>query len=190
MIQRLVLIFFLSLLISNNSLSNNIFDYSFKNTNFKNSNFYFKILKSDNKITNYNISWTPTNNLVINTNFIYNSINLKSNLHDNKLYYGFNFCLLISQNIHVGFGASTLKFDNNYNTIKWTQYFVDRRFNINNLLDINFGILYSYNNQLSFFQSNIYFSKEIYKNINLGIGYEVVHTSFLSKFYLGFHYSL
>ena len=67
---------------------------------------------------------------------------------------------------------------------------MDHRFNINNLLDINFGILYSYNNQLSFFQSNIYFSKEIYKNINLGIGYEVVHTSFLSKFYLGFHYSL
>tara|TARA_Y100000994_G_C15621949_1_gene413390 strand:+ start:227 stop:799 length:573 start_codon:yes stop_codon:yes gene_type:complete len=190
MIQRLVLIFFLSLLISNNSLSSDTFDYSFKNTNFKNSKFCFKILKSNTKITNYNISWAPTNNLVINTNFIYNNINLKSNLYDNKLYYGFNICLLTSQNMYVGFGINTLKFDNNHNTIKWTQYFMDRRFNINNLFNINFGISYSYNNQLSFFQSNIYFSKKIYKNINLGIGYEVAHTSFLSKFYLGFHYSL
>ena len=70
MLKRLVFISFFSLLISNDGIANNIFQYSFKNANFKNFNFNFQILHSNDKLTNYHITWVPTDNLFINTNFI------------------------------------------------------------------------------------------------------------------------
>ena len=75
MIKKLILIFFLSLLISNSTQEKDIFNHSFKNINLSSSIFSFKILKSNNKFTNYNISWSPTSNLYINTKFyFYNQI--------------------------------------------------------------------------------------------------------------------
>jgi len=190
MIKRLVLIFFLSLLISNDTLENNIFNYSFKSTNFQNSIFNFNIFRSNNNFTNYNITWSPTNNLFINTNFINKTISHQSNLFDNKLYYGLNVSLLISNNMYSGFGVGTLKFDKDYNTIKWIDYFINRKFNVNNLFNVNFGISYLYSNQISFSNLNFYFNKEIYKNINIGIGADTAISLSINKIYFGISYSL
>ena len=190
MIKRLVLISFLSLLISNDGLANNIFNYSFKNTNLQNSIFSFKILRSNNNFTNYNITWAPTNNLFINTNFINKTISHHSNSFDNKVYYGVNISLLISNSMYSGFGINTLKFDKNYNTIKWVNYFINHKFNLNNLFNINFGVSYLYSNKISFFNLNLYFNKEIYKNINIGIGADSAISLSINKIYFGINYSL
>jgi len=190
MIKRLVLISFLSLLMSNDTLENNIFNYSFKNTNPQTSIFSFKILRSNNNFTNYNITWSPTDNLFINTNFINKTISHQSNSFDNKLYYGVNISLLISNKTHSGFGVSTLKFDKNYNRIKWVDYFINREFNINNLFNIDFGVSYLYSNQISFLNLNLYFNKEIYKKINIGIGADTAISLSINKIYFGINYSL
>jgi len=181
MLKRLI---FISLSISNDSISNKIFDYSFKNTNFKNFNFNFQILHSNNKLTNYHITWMPTNNLFLNANFI------NSNSLDNKVYYNINGSLLITSNVYSGFGVSRLKFDNDYNTVKWVDYFIDSNFNINNLFNINFGLSYLYNEKVSFLKSNISFVKKVYKDINFGIGAEATHSLSFTKFYFTISYSI
>lgn len=186
MFKRLIFISFFSLLISNDSIANKIFDYSFQNTKFKNFVFNFQLLKSNDKLTNYHITWMPTDNLFINTNFS----NPNSHLSDNKLYYNINLSLLLSSNVYSGFGVSRLKFDNTHNTVKWIDYFINSNLNINNLFNINFGMAYLYNDNASFFKSNISFNKNIYKKINCGIGAEAAQSLSFTKFYFTINYSI
>ena len=186
MFKRLIFISFFSLLISNDSIANKIFDYSFQNPKFKNFVFNFQLLKSDDKLTNYHITWMPTNNLFINTNFITPDFHLL----DNKVYYNINLSLLLSDSVYSGFGVSRLKFDNTHNTVKWIDYFITSNFNINNLFNVNFGVSYLYNDKVSFFKSNISFNKKIYKKINCGIGAEAAQSLSFTKFYFTINYSI
>lgn len=189
MIKKLILIFFLSLLISNSTQEKDIFNHSFKNINLSSSIFSFKILKSNNKFTNYNISWSPTSNLYINTNFI-NEFNNNSGSSDNKLYYGINISLLLFKNMYSGIGINTIKFDNSYNKLKWIDYFFDYKFRINSLFNLNIGLSYLSTVEHSFFKTNFYIHKQIYNNINIGIGSESVISSSSNKIYLAINYSL
>ena len=92
MLKIYFLFIYVSLLIGSQSISDYVFEHSFNNIESQKSIYSFQIVKSQNKQFNYNINWTPTNNLIVNTNFINNTTD------DNKVYYGINFGLVFSKN--------------------------------------------------------------------------------------------
>ena len=187
MIKKSIIIFFINLLICNQTFLYDVFNYSFNNIEHQKSIYSFKIIKSDSNNLNYNITWSPTNNLIMNTNFINNS------WKDNKIYYAINFGFILSDNLYssiLGSGIHLLKFDQNFNNTKWVSYFSNTKVNLYNWFNINLGLSYYYNNEFSFFDLSLYLSRKIYKNLDLGIGTNLAISSFIHKIYFGINYSL
>ena len=182
-----ILFIHISLLCCNQTMSDYVFEHSFNNMNFPKSVYNLKIIKSQNHKFNYNINWVPTRNLIINTNFINNITN------DNKVYYGFNFGLLFSQNLHsllIGMGTNNLKFDQQFNKLQWLNYFINSQFNIYQWFNINLGLSYYNNNQFSFFAIAFHLNKNIHENLNIGLGSDLSISSFINKIYFSISYSL
>ena len=187
LLKKNIFLIYISLLFCNQSISDYVFEHSFNNLESEHTIYSFKIVKSQDKQFNYNINWNPTNNLIINANFINNGMN------DNKIYYGINFGLFFSKNFYsliIGTGINNVKFDTQFNKIQWINYFINNEFNINNLFNINLGLSYYNNNQFSFFGLAFHLNKNIYKNLNIGLGSDVSMTSFINKVYFSISYSL
>ena len=187
MIRKIIFIICISLLYCNQTMSDYVFEHSFNNINFSESDYNLKIIKSQNNKFNYNINWTPTSNLIVNTYFINNITN------DNKVCYGFNFGLLFSKNLHsllIGMGTNNLKFDQQFNKLQWLNYFINSQFDIYQWFNINLGLSYYNNNQFSFFAIAFHLNKNINKNLNIGLGSDFSMASFINKIYFSINYSL
>ena len=187
MLKIYFLFIYVSLLIGSQSISDHVFEHSFNNMESQKSIYSFQIVKSQNEQFNYNINWTPTNNLIVNTNFINNTTD------DNKVYYGINFGLVFSKNFYsliIGMGINNLKFDAQFNKLQWINYFINNEFNIYDLFNINLGLSYYNNNQFSFFGLDCSLNKNIYKNLNVGLGSDLSMESFVNKVYFSISYSL
>ena len=187
LLKKYIFIIFISLLFCNQSSSDYVFEHSFNNLESQHSIYSFKIVKSKAQYLNYNISWNPTNNLIINTNFINNTIN------DNRIYYGINFGVFFSKffySLIMGAGINNIKFDKEFHKLQWINYFINNEFNIKNLFNINLGLSYYNNNQFSFFGLACHLNKNIYKNLNIGLGSDLSMASFINKVYFSISYSL
>ena len=85
---------------------------------------------------------------------------------------------------------NNVKFDEQFNKLQWINYFLNNEFNVNNLFNINLGLSYYNNNQFSFFGLACQLNKNIYKNLNIGIGSDLSMASFINKVYFSISYSL
>ena len=110
------------------------------------------------------------------------------------LQYGFDVdkldTFLLKENMYSGFAINTIKFNNTYNTLKWVEYFFDKKFNFRKSINFNFGLSYLYRENDSFFKTNVYLNKEIYYNFIISFGYEGSISLYHNKIYLGINYLL
>tara|TARA_Y100001970_G_scaffold105028_2_gene131473 strand:- start:834 stop:1397 length:564 start_codon:yes stop_codon:yes gene_type:complete len=185
--KKIIIIFFINFLLSNTSLSNYTFSYLFYNAEPQKSLYSIQLIKPEDKHLNYHINWSPTNNLIINTNFINNDSK------DNKIYYGINFGLISSKAKYantIGFGLHYLKFDDSIGTLRWVNYFNNMVFDLYNWFKVNLGLSYHSGNDFSMFNCSIYLSKVIYQNLSIGLGTDFIISPFNHKIYVGINYSL
>ena len=92
--------------------------------------------------------------------------------------------------MYSGFAINTIKFNNTYNTLKWVEYFFDKKFNLRKSINFNFGLSYLYRENDSFFKTNVYLNKEIYYNFIISFGYEGSISLSHNKIYIGINYLL
>lgn len=190
MFKKIFFIFFLCLLLPNDNLEKDIFNYSFKNIYPKFSKFSLKVLKSKNNFTSFQTNWLASDNLIISADYVNNHKSNNSFSDENNFYYGISFSLLLNENIYSGFGINTLKFDNEFNTLKWVEYFFNKNFSFKNIINFNFGLSYLYRDNNSFFKTNIYLDKIFYNNFVISLGYESMISSSNNKIYFGINYLL
>tara|TARA_A100001011_G_scaffold243103_1_gene251136 strand:+ start:14414 stop:14980 length:567 start_codon:yes stop_codon:yes gene_type:complete len=188
MVKSILLCIFFSIYLSNTSLEKTAFNYSLNN-NFNNiSSYSVGSFLSDQYFFNYNLSWSPSENLIISTNFIENSKNESS--FDNILFYNFGINILTKNMINYGVKINTLKFHKVFNTVKWNNYFIDKKVNLNNFLDIYLGISFSYSDQLSYSSLNFKIDKKIKEKIYLIFGFKNISFKKNFNYSLGLQYSL
>jgi len=183
----------LNILLSNNvDLSNYIFDYSNNNIQRQASTYSLSLEKSQNiKPIHYSISCMPTNNLIINSNVI----NFSNN--DNKIYYSINTGFLFSydnirflKNNIIGMSLNSLKFDANYNNLKWNSYFLINEHKIKKVI-LNTSISYNFNQNFSLTNFSFFLSKNFYNNFNLGFGINTAKTNkFINNLFFKIRYEL
>tara|TARA_B100000029_G_scaffold435372_1_gene449340 strand:+ start:2401 stop:2985 length:585 start_codon:yes stop_codon:yes gene_type:complete len=183
----------LNILLSNNvDLSNYIFDYSNNNIQRQASTYSLSLEKSQNiKPIHYNISCMPTNNLIINSSVI----NFSNN--DNKIYYSINTGFLFSydnirflKNNIIGMSLNSLKFDANYNNLKWNSYFLINEYKIKKVI-LNTSISYNFNQNFSLTNFSFFLSKNFYNNFNLGFGINTAKTNkFINNLFFKIRYEL
>ena len=100
----------------------------------------------------------------------------------------FNYNLSWSPN--YGVKINTLKFHKVFNTVKWNNYFIDKKVNLNNFLDIYLGISFSYSDQLSYSSLNFKIDKKIKEKIYLIFGFKNISFKKNYNYSLGLQYSL
>ena len=176
--------FFLSLLICDNNFKTEVFNkYSVQNIGHQNSVYSISLIKYTSEPISYHFSWLPTSNCIINTKLINN---FKT---DNKLFYSFNFGLLFSNYI-IGMGIHSLKFDNQFNNVRWDTYFLINQINFKGWM-INTMLAYNFNQDFSFLSISNYFQKKIFKYIDINVGFNITKIdNFLIKPYFGIKYNL
>ena len=187
MIKKIIIFFYFNLVICDQALLDNIFNYSFNNIQTQTSSYNFKIIKSQYNNLNYHITWSPTSNLLINTNFI-NQFS-----KDNKIYYNINSGLVLSNKMYsniIGIGIHFLKFDQEFNNVKWNNFFSNTELNFDNWFNVNLELSYYYNGTISFLDLGMYINKIFYKNLNIGVGGNFSIKPIMHKIYLGINYSL
>ena len=85
---------------------------------------------------------------------------------------------------------NSLKFDNQFNNKRWDAYFLINENNFKGW-NINTMLAYNFNKHFSFLSISNYFEKEIFKSINLGIGFNITKMdNFLINSYFGIQYNL
>ena len=185
MLKNIFLIsFFLSLLICENNFKTEVFNkYSIQNIGLQNSVYSISLIKYTNEPISYHFSWIPTANCIINTKLINN---FKT---DNKLFYSFNFGLLFSNHI-IGMGIHSLKFDNQFNNVRWDTYFLINQIDFKGWM-INTMFAYNFNQDFSFLSISNYFQKKIFKYIDISVGFNITKIdNFLIKTHFGIKYNL
>ena len=109
--------------------------------------------------------------------------------NDNKLFHSFNFGFLFKNNI-IGMSINSLKFDNEFNNIRWDSYFLINKIDFKNWF-IQTMLSYNFNSDFYFFSISNYFEKYIYKNININFGFNLTQINdILIIPYLGIRYNL
>ena len=175
--------FFVAISFSNTNFENHAFNYSIKNLEFQNSLYGIKLMKTQNSFE-YNFSWLPTKNLLITTKLV------NPSRSDNNFYYSTNVGLFFFKNNIISIGINSLRFDNNYNSKKWSDYSFVNEVKFYSLT-INTTLVYNFNQNFSFTNFSIYLYKNIYKNFDAGFGINMSKFSNLvTNIYFGIKYTL
>ena len=176
--------FFLNLLICNTSFKSEAFNkYSTQSIGYQNSIYSISLTKPIDAPISYHFNWIPTLNVIINMKLMNNFKN------DNKLFHSFNFGFLFKNNI-IGMSINSLKFDNEFNNIRWDSYFLINKIDFKNWF-IQTMLSYNFNSDFYFFSISNYFEKSIYKNININFGFNLTQINdILIIPYLGIRYNL
>ena len=175
---------FLNLLIGNYNFKTELFNkYSIQNIEQQKSIYSIALTKHINESLSYHFSWFPTSNFTINTKLINNF------KKDNKLFYSLNFGLLFNNNI-TGISINALKFDNEFNNVRWNTYFLVNEFDFKNWA-INTMVAYNFNQDFSFLSISNYFKRELFKDVDINLGFNFTKIDdFLIKIYFGIKYNL
>ena len=185
MYKSLYVLFFLNIFFPSNDdfFKEEAFNYSIQNIESQSSLYSFKLVAGPD-FFEYNFSWNPTQKLLLTTKFINPSES------DNKFYYNTNFSLSIFKNNIISIGINLLRFDNNYNSQKWTNYCITNEYEIHNW-NLNTTLSYQFNQNFSFYNFSFYLHKNIYKNFDTGFGLNMSKFSNLeTNIYFGIKYTL
>ena len=186
MLKKIIFIyFFFTLLICENNFKTEVFNkYSIQKIDCQSSDYSLSLTKSNSGPINYYFSWLPTSNFIINTKLINNFKN------DNKLFYSFNFGLLLTKNNIFGISSHSLKFDNLYNDVKWNSYFIINKTKIYNWR-LNTNLSYNFNKDFSFINISNFFETNFFRYFNIGVGCNFTKMdTFIIQPYFGVQYKL
>ena len=177
--------FFFNILICNNNFKEEVFKkYYIQTINYQDSQYSIALLTSFNQSINYYISWLPTSNLIIHSKL------MNSFKKDKNLFYAFSFGFLFNNKNIVGMSFNSLKYDNIFNNVNWNTYFLVNKIDYKKW-NFDTSIAYNFNKDFSFIIITNYFQRKIYKDFDIGLGFNITKINKISIIpYLGVNFNL
>ena len=109
---------------------------------------------------------------------------------DKNLFYAFSFGFLFNKKNIVGMSFNSLKYDNIFNNVRWNTYFLVNEIEYKKW-NFDTSIAYNFNKDFSFIIITNYFQRKIYKDFDIGLGFNITKINKISIIpYLGVNFNL